>query len=100
MTKPVLAVAALFLCACARNKAPERHYTIHGEVLSLDPEGNIAKIKHQAIEGWMGAMTMEFPVRSGQEFKALKAGDCITATVFVQDLNFAIGDIHHDQCAK
>jgi Cu/Ag efflux protein CusF len=98
MAKPALLVAALFLGACARNQAPERHYTIHGEIVSLDPQGNIAKIKHQAIEGWMGAMTMEFPVRSGQEYKALKVGDCITATVFVQDLNFAVGDIHHDQC--
>jgi Cu/Ag efflux protein CusF len=99
MTKPVLVAVTLFLSACARNKGPEHRYTIHGEIVSLDPEGNIAKIKHQAIEGWMGAMTMEFPVRSGQEYKALKLGDRITAAVFVQDLNFSIGEIHHDTVA-
>lgn len=96
--KFLVLAAALLACACAR-QTPERRYTIHGEIVSLDPEGNIAKIKHQAIEGWMGAMTMEFPVRSGQEYKALSPGDCITATVFVRDLNFSVGEIHHDTAA-
>ncbi len=95
MLKLVLLAVALLASSCAR-QTPERRYTIHGEIVSLEPDGNIAKIKHQAIEGWMGAMTMEFPVRSGQEYKALKQGDCITATVFVRDLNFSIGEIQHD----
>jgi len=98
MRKLILLAAALLTCSCAR-QTPERRYTIHGEIVSLDAEGNIAKIKHQAIEGWMGAMTMEFPVRSGQEFKALKEGDCITATVLVRDLNFSVGEIHHETAA-
>src|ERR1700722_10308558 len=98
-----LLAMALLLGGCNKtaepSKAPVHRYTVHGEIVSLDPQGNIAKIRHQAIEGWMGAMTMEFPVRDAQEYKTLGVGDCITATVFVQDLNFSIGEIRHDTAA-
>jgi Cu/Ag efflux protein CusF len=43
----------------------------------------------------MEAMTMDYPVKDQVEFDALHAGDRITATVFVQGLNFWIGEIHH-----
>jgi protein SCO1/2 len=103
MRRLALLILPLLLSACGKtaesSKAPVHRYTVHGEIVSLDAEGNIAKIRHQAIEGWMGAMTMEFPVRDPEQFKALHPGDCITATVFVQDLNFSIGEIRHDTVA-
>jgi Cu/Ag efflux protein CusF len=57
---------------------------------------HIARIKHQKVEGWMEAMTMEFPVRDETEFHALHTGDQIEATVFVQDTDFWIGEIHSE----
>jgi Cu/Ag efflux protein CusF len=88
------------LGACKGNKparpvsnAPIERYRLDGEIVQLDPEGHIAKIRHQKIEGWMEAMTMEFPVKDPSEFARLHVGDHITATVFVQDLNFWIGEI-------
>ena len=88
------------LGACKANKpakpisnAPIERYQLDGEIMRLDSEGHIAKIRHQKIEGWMGAMTMEFPVKDQNEFAKLQVGDHITATVYVQDLNFWIGEI-------
>ena len=63
--------------------------------MSLDPQAHIAKINGQKIEGWMEAMTMEYPVKDQKEFDTLHVGDHITATVFVQGLNYSIGEIHH-----
>ena len=62
--------------------------------MSLEPDGHIAKIRHQEIEGWMKAMTMEYPVKDPAEYARLHVGDCINAIVFVQDLKFWVGEIH------
>ena len=90
---------ALALCSCKEktpkplSNAPIEKYKLDGVVVSLDPKAHVAKINGQKIEGWMDAMTMEYPVKDQSEFDKLHAGDHITATVFVQDLNFWIGDI-------
>jgi len=64
-----------------------------GEVVRLDANLKVALIKHEDIPGWMKAMTMEFPVKDQAEFNKLKVGDQITATVFVRDLDYWIGEI-------
>src|SRR5690242_15596265 len=75
---------------------PVKQYALHGEVLRLDPQDKIAAIKHEKIGDWMGAMTMEFPVKDQPEFDKLHAGEKINATVFVQGNNYWVGDIHED----
>ena len=37
---------------------------------------------------------MDYPVKDPGEFDKLHAGDRIAATVFVQDLNYWLGEIH------
>ena len=66
---------------------------MRGEVIRLDANLKVALIKHEDIAGWMKAMTMEFPVKDQAEFNKLKVGDRITATVFVRDLDYWIGEI-------
>jgi len=79
------------------SKEPVKEYALHGEVLRLDPQGKIAAIKHEAIGDWMGAMTMEFPVKDAKEFESLRAGEKINATVFVQGgTNYWVGQIRED----
>lgn len=98
MLHKILPILLLVLCACASkpqkpaSNAPIERYHLDGFVVQLE-EGHIAKIKHQKIEGWMEAMTMEFPVKDAAEFATLHVGDHITATLFVQDLNYWIGEI-------
>ena len=108
----VLFVACALLAACGSPKAPEaaasggkepvtsaQRYQLHGEVVSLDPKGGIATINGQKIEGWMGAMKMEYPVKDPQEFSALHLNDCIDATVFVQGTEYWVGEVKHSQDA-
>jgi Cu/Ag efflux protein CusF len=98
---PFIFLLAFALCACkdkqARpaSNAPIEKYKLDGVIVSLDPQAHIAKIKGEEIVGWMEAMTMEYPVKDHQEFDTLHIGDHITAIVFVQGLDYSIGEIHH-----
>jgi Cu/Ag efflux protein CusF len=88
----VATAAAAFLAACGPKKpvsfdygAAKNHYVINGVIVRLKPDTRVAVIKHEKIEGWMEAMTMEFPVPSLEEFSKLKEGMAITASVEVND---------------
>ena len=63
---------------------------MQGEVLSLDSSAQTAHIKAGAIEGWMEAMAMDYPLKDKQEFQKLKVGDRIQAKVDVQGTDFWI----------
>ena len=77
----------------SESSEPIETYALTGEVVRVLPEEKIAVIKHDNIEGWMKAMTMEFPVKSDEDFAKLKPGARIEAKVYVQDLEFWIGDV-------
>jgi Cu/Ag efflux protein CusF len=91
----LFAVGALTGCGSRPNKsdAPIQRYTLRGEVKRLENDRQTAVIKHENIEGWMEAMTMEFPVRDKAEFAKLAEGKTIRATVNVQDLDYWLTDI-------
>lgn len=97
-----LAGAALLagVCiSCARSEhaydygEAKQHYQLHGTILRLRQENRIAVIQHEKIEGWMEAMTMDFPVPSLAEYSKLKEGSVIRATVNVNDTYFWLTDI-------
>ncbi|HZT31641.1 MAG TPA: copper-binding protein [Bryobacteraceae bacterium] len=75
-------VAAIALASCARRETP-RIYQLRGVVVHLDQTAQVASIKGEKIEGWMEPMTMDYPIPNAEEFRALKEGDEITATVHV-----------------
>ncbi|HZT40243.1 MAG TPA: copper-binding protein [Bryobacteraceae bacterium] len=90
--------AAIFLLilGCAR-EAPVHRYALRGEIVKVDPSAHTVTIRHERIDGWMEAMTMEFPVKDAKEFAALRAGERVTATVFVSDAGaYWIGDIRQE----
>jgi protein SCO1/2 len=99
MARVLLASLVLVISACcsrtASSSAPPKQYALHGEVLRLDARHKLATIRHEKIEGWMEAMTMDFPVHEQTEFEKLKPGLRIQATVFVRegDFEFWIGGI-------
>src|SRR6516225_6473983 len=86
----IVAALAALLSSCGSrpaseaNKEPPKRYQLHGQVVRVDPQGKIATINAQKIEGWMEAMSMEYPVRDAQDFSALHPNDCIDATVYVR----------------
>ena len=84
-------VLALALAGCARQ--PAKEYQMRGEVTGLDAGGHVATIKHEEIPGFMGAMTMGYPVKDPAEFSKLSVGETITATVYVKDDDMWVGNI-------
>jgi Cu/Ag efflux protein CusF len=104
----LVVAACLLLFGCAKNepvaeKLPEKsttseaepvkQYDLRGEVVSLEEQGRIAKIKHEQIADWMGPMTMEFPVKEEADFAKLKAGQPIHAKVNVQGFSFWVSGV-------
>ena len=97
-----LASAALLgaVCtSCARSEhaydygTAKQHYQLHGKILRLRPENRIAVIQHEKIEGWMEAMTMDFPIPSLAEYSKLREGMVIRATVNVNESYFWLTEI-------
>ena len=92
MDRRALLLGLALLAACAK-KPPEKRYTLTGDVISLHADTQSVMIKGDKIEGWMDAMTMDYPVKEKSEFAKLKVGDRITATVFVGEAAYHIGEI-------
>ena len=89
-------VFALLFVGCQRNPAPQpaKEYQMQGEVVALDPAAHLATVKAGKIEGWMEAMTMEYPVKDPQEFSKLKVGDKIQGKVTVQGTDYWISSVN------
>lgn len=75
------------------SKEQPKQYQLHGEVMRLDPQGKTATINAQKIEGWMEAMSMEYPVKDARDFSKLQPNECIDATVFVQGTQYWVADV-------
>jgi len=89
-------VFALLLTGCQRNPTaqPAKEYQMQGEVVGLDPAAHLATVKAGKIEGWMEAMTMEYPVKDPQEFGKLKVGQNIQAKITVQGMDYWISSVN------
>ena len=93
--------AALVLAGCGSPKAGEapkpagaaKTFQMRGEVMGLDAGGHVATIKHEAIPGFMGAMTMGYQVKDPAEFSKLSVGEPITATVYENGDDYWIGNV-------
>lgn len=90
----MLAVALVGCKQKAVSTAPIEKYQMDGVVEGIDTQGHVAKIKAQEIKGWMEAMTMDYPMKNPADLATIHVGDHITATVYVQGLNYSIGEIH------
>ena len=86
----LLAVVVVTLGGCGEKS---KRYAIQGEVKALDASVKTATIAHGRIGDWMGAMTMEIPVKPDRDFQKLHVGDRIEGTVVVNDLNYYVTDV-------
>ncbi len=88
---------SLLLAGCRQQKpaesTPGKQYTLTGTVLSVDAKEHTAKIKGDAIPGWMDAMTMDYPVQSGKAWDNLHPNERIRATLDVHDADYKIIDV-------
>lgn len=91
-----ISLAFVLLLAGCGSKTPTKTYQLRGEIMGLDPGGHVATIKHGEIKGFMGAMTMGYPVKDPAEFGKLSVGEPITATVYVNGDDMWVGNIQKD----
>jgi len=66
-----------------------KRFHLTGKIVAVDAAKNSLTIDHQAIPGFMDAMTMEYTVNSAQPVTGLGVGDEITADVVVPDIGNA-----------
>lgn len=100
----VLAVlAAAGGAACRRGEpdsseeqtsASAKRYPFHGIVRDVKNGGKDVMVEHDAVPGFMGAMTMLFPAHGpAQVLSALRPGDTIDATLVVEESRYWIEGI-------
>lgn len=92
-----LVLAAILACAACRRTDPggeeassaAKRYPFHGIVREVKNGGADVLVEHDAVPGFMGAMTMLFPARGPVEVRAaLAPGDTIDATLVVEESRY------------
>jgi len=95
----LLATGAIF----AQANAPKAH-EFHGKVTEVNADSKSLTVQHDAVPGWMDAMTMSYPVDKEAVLKEIHTGDQIAATVYDGDLTLhnvhAVKPKAHDAKAK
>ena len=79
---------ALIVSACRTGEtssagANVKRYDLKGKVVSVDRERKRAKVDHEAIDGFMEAMTMDFPIYEDWVWNELQPGAEIRAELVV-----------------
>lgn len=69
----------------AQSNAKKKSFTLHGTIQEVKEPQKKVTVKHDKIEGYMGAMTMDYGVADAAALKKLKAGDEIAATIYEDD---------------
>ena len=78
------AAMMVLLIACAP-QAKKKQYVLNGKVEAVDPQNKTLTVKHDKVDGWMDAMTMEYTVHDAAVLKTVKPGDQIRASVYEDD---------------
>ena len=91
ITFALIVVLCLLVISCqpnnSENAAELKRYPLKGTIVSVDTGAHKATINHQEIPGFMGAMTMAYPVKNDAELQSVSSGDEITADVVVDPNN-------------
>jgi protein SCO1/2 len=78
--------------SCRKSVSVQR-YELKGKVVSVDKRGSTVTIAHQAIPGYMEAMTMTFMLDDERLLNEMADGDRIQATLVVGGLRARLEDI-------
>jgi len=100
--KRALAAAMLLLAALACGEQPkekpltvpgEKLYTLKGKIVSRSATDNTLQIDHEAIPGFMEAMTMDYTVRGAKVAQLPPDGARISARLHATDNAYWITDV-------
>lgn len=91
----------IFIAGCKpKSAAPSagepsaKTYEARGVIRQIAPNQRTATIQHKAIADYMGAMTMDFPVKETNELNGLAPGDEITFKLVVRENDDWIENVH------
>ncbi len=84
---------ALLVSACGGDASTRREFPLQGQILSMSADHKEANIKHDAIKGFMTAMTMPYRVRDTKEYEPLVPGDLVTATLVIVSNDAYLKDV-------
>jgi len=79
--------AVLSIAGCSKEPGSatgERRYPLTGEIMSVDAKRNMLTVRHNAVEGLMPAMAMEFSVSAGDASLA-RPGEHIRAELVLEN---------------
>ncbi|MFC1465710.1 MAG: SCO family protein [Candidatus Brachytrichaceae bacterium NZ_4S206] len=79
----LLLPAGLVVPGCGPAQPPPREFAVRGMVVETRPATATAVVRHEAIPGYMAAMTMPFRVRQTNELTGLQPGDDIAFRLIV-----------------
>lgn len=83
-----IAILAALTAFTTCTRAPEpRRYEVRGQILGVDPQKQEVLMRHEDIEGFMPAMTMPYKVQNPALLEGKQAGDLVTATLVVEEVN-------------
>ena len=81
-------VIGLDAAAIGCSRAPAaKQYELQGQILEVRTDRNEVVIRHQDIKGFMPGMTMPFKVRDEALLRERQAGDLVTATLMVEEVD-------------
>jgi protein SCO1 len=89
---------ALLVLGCAEPEKPlsepgEKLYKLRGTIMVRDGRDNVLRVKHEAIPGFMEAMTMDFSVRGADVNQLPADGTTIEATLHVTETAYWLTDV-------
>ena len=98
MKRALVALFAIAALACARTEKPlsvpgEKLYALRGKIVARDANDNTLRIDHEAIPGFMEAMTMDYSVRGAKVAELPPDGTRITAKLHVTDNAYWLTDV-------
>jgi len=74
----------------------QKQYDLKGKVVGVDKVEKTVAVAGEDIPGFMGAMTMSYPVKNDQLLDNLRAGDQITAKIVASGSEFWLETIAVD----
>ena len=76
---------------CLGQSEAKKEHVFHGTVEAVDKNSKSLRVNGEKVEGWMGAMTMNYKVDNPAIFSKVKPGDKIMATVY--DGDYSLHDV-------
>lgn len=100
MKHALIALIAVSLVACGKSQtqkpvdvAGQKVYELRGKIVSRDRGENTLNIDHEAIKGFMEAMTMDYTVRGAKVEQLPPDGTKIRAKLHVLDDAYWVSDV-------